>query len=125
MRESAVNGSDGMATNGTPPPLAGLRAVEFAEQISAPFCGKLLAGLGADVIKVEPVVGDPLRDYGPFPTTCHIQSGAASSTTSTAGSEASLSTLCPAPANGWPSHWRGGPTSSSPTAPSRRPSAAC
>ena len=67
MRESAVNGSDGMATNGTPPPLAGLRAVEFAEQISAPFCGKLLAGLGADVIKVEPVVGDPLRDYGPFP----------------------------------------------------------
>ncbi len=67
MRESAKNGSDGMTTNGTPPPLAGLRVVEFAEQISAPFCGKLLAGIGADVIKVEPVAGDPLRDYGPFP----------------------------------------------------------
>lgn len=67
MRESAEDGSDGMTTSGTLPPLAGLRVVEFAEQISAPFCGKLLAGLGADVIKVEPVVGDPLRDYGPFP----------------------------------------------------------
>ncbi len=66
MRESAENGSDGMTTSGTLPPLAGLRVVEFAEQISAPFCGKLLAGLGADVIKVEPLVGDPLRDYGPF-----------------------------------------------------------
>ena len=67
MRESAENGSDGMTTNDTPHPLAGLRVVEFAEQISAPFCGKILAGLGAEVIKVEPVVGDPLRDYGPFP----------------------------------------------------------
>ena len=67
MRELTENGSDGMTTNGTPPPLAGLRVVEFAEQISAPFCGKLLAGLGADVIKVEPVAGDALRDYGPFP----------------------------------------------------------
>ena len=53
--------------DGAPQPLAGLRVVEFAEQISAPFCGKLLAGLGADVIKVEPVGGDGLRDYGPFP----------------------------------------------------------
>ena len=67
MRECAENSGHDMTTNGTPPPLAGLRVVEFAEQISAPFCGKLLAGLGADVIKVEPVAGDALRDYGPFP----------------------------------------------------------
>ena len=61
------DGGEGMTMDDAPRPLAGLRVVEFAEQISAPFCGKLLAGLGADVIKVEPVVGDALRDYGPFP----------------------------------------------------------
>ena len=67
MRESANGDGEGMDPVSAPRPLAGLRVVEFAEQISAPFCGKILAGLGADVIKVEPVVGDALRDYGPFP----------------------------------------------------------
>ena len=35
--------------------------------VSAPFCAKLLAELGADVIKVEPPSGDPARRRGPFP----------------------------------------------------------
>lgn len=35
--------------------------------VSAPFCAKLLAEFGADVIKVEPAEGDPARRRGPFP----------------------------------------------------------
>jgi crotonobetainyl-CoA:carnitine CoA-transferase CaiB-like acyl-CoA transferase len=48
-------------------PLDGLRVVEIADEISGPYCGKLLADLGADVTKVEPPEGDPLRRWGPFP----------------------------------------------------------
>ena len=48
-------------------PLEGIRVVEWGEMVSAPFCAKLLAELGADVIKVEPPAGDPARRRGPFP----------------------------------------------------------
>jgi crotonobetainyl-CoA:carnitine CoA-transferase CaiB-like acyl-CoA transferase len=47
--------------------LAGLRVVEIASDIAGPYCTKLLADLGAEVIKIEPPTGDPLRDWGPFP----------------------------------------------------------
>ena len=47
--------------------LDGLRVVELADEISGPYCGKLLADLGADVTKVEAPEGDPLRRWGPFP----------------------------------------------------------
>ena len=48
--------------------LAGLRVVELGEMVAVPYCGKLLASLGADVIKVEPPkVGDASRRRGPFP----------------------------------------------------------
>lgn len=47
--------------------LQGIRVVEFAEMISGPYCGKLLADLGADVVKVETPQGDASRAYGPFP----------------------------------------------------------
>jgi len=47
--------------------LRGIRVVEFAEMISGPYCGKLLADLGADVVKVESPRGDASRNYGPFP----------------------------------------------------------
>ena len=48
--------------------LAGLKVLEYGEFISAPYCGKLMADSGADVIKVEkPVTGDKAREYGPFP----------------------------------------------------------
>lgn len=41
--------------------------VEFATGVAGPYCGKLLAGLGAEVVKVEPAEGDPTRRAGPFP----------------------------------------------------------
>ena len=52
----------------TPRALAGLRVVEYGDFISAPYAAKLLADLGADVIKVEhPAAGDSSRRHGPFP----------------------------------------------------------
>src|SRR5579885_1510614 len=48
-------------------PLAGLRVLELAQEIAGPYGGKLLASLGADVVKVEPPGGDVLRQRGPFP----------------------------------------------------------
>jgi crotonobetainyl-CoA:carnitine CoA-transferase CaiB-like acyl-CoA transferase len=48
--------------------LKGVRVVEWGNFISAPFCGKVLAELGAEVIKVEPpYTGDDSRRHGPFP----------------------------------------------------------
>ncbi len=47
--------------------LDGVRVVEFGEMIAGPYCGKMLADIGADVIKVELPDGDAARKYGPFP----------------------------------------------------------
>ncbi len=47
--------------------LQGLRVVELGESVSAPYCSKLLADMGAEVVKIErPGVGDQAREYGPF-----------------------------------------------------------
>ena len=47
--------------------LQGLRVVELGESVSAPYCTKLLADMGAEVVKIErPGVGDQSREYGPF-----------------------------------------------------------
>ena len=58
-----------MTTDNPIPPsaLANLRVLEVASLIAGPYCGKLLASLGACVIKVEPVTGDVSRRRGPFP----------------------------------------------------------
>ncbi len=42
-------------------PLAGIRVVEFAHMVMGPTCGMVLADLGAEVIKVEPLGGDNTR----------------------------------------------------------------
>src|SRR5512133_958951 len=48
----------------TPPhslPLTGLRVVEFTHMVMGPTCGMVLADMGAEVIKVEPIEGDRTR----------------------------------------------------------------
>lgn len=45
-------------------PLEGLKVVELGHYIAGPFATRLLADLGAEVIKVEPPEGDPIRGWG-------------------------------------------------------------
>ncbi len=47
--------------------LEGIRVVELGQLVSAPYCAKLFADFGADVVKVEPPEGDLARRWGPFP----------------------------------------------------------
>ena len=47
-------------------PLSGIKVLELGNFVSAPYCGKLFAGYGAEVIKIEPPDGDISRTHGPF-----------------------------------------------------------
>lgn len=47
-------------------PLAGIRVIDVSRVLAAPFCGQLLADMGADVIKVEGPNGDENRGWAPF-----------------------------------------------------------
>src|SRR5207302_3782518 len=54
-----------MMGNAGPGMLAGLRVIEIADE-RAEYAGLLLAGLGAEVIKIEPPEGNATRRIGPF-----------------------------------------------------------
>jgi CoA:oxalate CoA-transferase len=58
--------------------LKNLKVVELSERVAGPFCTKVMADLGAEVIKLEtPGTGDVARSYGPFPgDTPHLEKSA-------------------------------------------------
>jgi crotonobetainyl-CoA:carnitine CoA-transferase CaiB-like acyl-CoA transferase len=48
-------------TNKNTLPYAGIKVIEFTHMVMGPTCGMVLADLGADVIKIEPILGDKTR----------------------------------------------------------------
>src|SRR5437588_9417361 len=58
-------GEAGMATTSSPQLLPGVRVLDLTDDKGL-LAGKLLADMGADVILVEPPVGNPARHLGPF-----------------------------------------------------------
>ena len=47
-------------------PLNGVKIVDFASYLAAPAAAKMLGDMGAEVIKIEPLSGDPARNFGAF-----------------------------------------------------------
>ena len=47
-------------------PLDGIKIVDLTNMLMAPYTTQILGDMGADVIKVEPPEGDPVRDIGPY-----------------------------------------------------------
>ena len=54
-----------MGIDGSDNSLSDIRVLDFTGELG-PYAGKMYAGLGADVIHMEPMTGDPLRNRGPF-----------------------------------------------------------
>jgi len=47
-------------------PLQGVKVLELSSFLNGPYTGRILAELGADVVKVEPPWGDPMRHAPPY-----------------------------------------------------------
>ena len=53
--------------------LEGVKVLDLTRYIAGPYCTRLMAGLGADVVKLErPPGGDPVRSLGPFASRPHV-----------------------------------------------------
>lgn len=63
-----------IATNGTRP-LEGLRVMDLTRMISGPYCTRMLADCGAEVIKIEPVGGEHMRRKEPIRDGCSTYFG--------------------------------------------------
>ena len=65
VRTTERQAAAGLASSDAPGMLSGLTVIEYADE-TAEYCGLLLAGLGAEVIKIEPPEGAPTRLIAPF-----------------------------------------------------------
>jgi formyl-CoA transferase len=62
MAETTDRAAGASASSGA---LAGVKIVDLTRVLGGPFATQLLADHGADVIKLEPPMGDEVRDWGP------------------------------------------------------------
>ncbi|TQV80423.1 CaiB/BaiF CoA transferase family protein [Denitrobaculum tricleocarpae] len=46
--------------------LAGVRVLDMGQFLPGPYCAQILSDMGADVVKLEPPGGDPMREFGPL-----------------------------------------------------------
>lgn len=53
-------------------PLDDIRVLELGSMVAAPFAAAALGSLGADVVKVEPLTGDPARGFAPMAAPDHV-----------------------------------------------------